>query len=124
MLPFLNPGSPGRTSQLNSVRFAVTVSYHTSANRRNLQESTSDKCTFPVNPDGAATFYDPRHNVDGGFTYCINSESKFSGGVYCVEFDADCHPMDFSKAIGGRAEDGCTEPTRGFVPNSWNCNGG
>ena len=99
------------------------VSY-TSANRRNLQESTSDKCTFPVNPDGAATFYDPRHNVDGGFTYCINSESKFSGGVYCVEFDAECHPMDFSKAIGGRAEDSCTEPTGGFVPNSWNCNGG
>lgn len=96
----------------------------TSASRRNLQESTSDKCTFPVNPDGAATFYDPRHNVDGGFTYCINSESKFSGGVYCVEFDADCHPMDFSKAIGGRVEDGCTEPVGGFVPNSWNCNGG
>jgi len=97
---------------------------YTSANRRNLVDVSSGQCSFPTNPDGAATFYDPRHNVDGGFTYCINAESTESGGVSCVEFDADCHPMGFAKRIGGQLGDGCTEPSGGFVPNTRNCNGG
>ena len=96
----------------------------TAANRRGRQLAHSGQCAFPYRPDGAATFSDARHNVPGGFHYCVNSESKYSGGVYCVEFDADCHPMDFAKGIGGRADDFCTEPLGGFVSNRWNCSGG
>lgn len=96
----------------------------TAANRRGRQLAHSAQCAFPYRPDGAATFHDARHNVPGGFHYCVNSESKNSGGVYCVEFDAECHPMDFAKGIGGRSDDSCTEPLGGFVPTNWNCNGG
>ena len=100
------------------------VSFTSTAANRGRQLAHSAQCAFPYRPDGAATFHDARHNVPGGFHYCVNSESKYSGGVYCVEFDADCHPMDFAKGIGGRADDSCTEPLGGFVPNRWNCNGG
>eukprot|EP00562_Extubocellulus_spinifer_P019479 CAMPEP_0178582422 /NCGR_PEP_ID=MMETSP0697-20121206/23718_1 /TAXON_ID=265572 /ORGANISM="Extubocellulus spinifer, Strain CCMP396" /LENGTH=747 /DNA_ID=CAMNT_0020218157 /DNA_START=217 /DNA_END=2463 /DNA_ORIENTATION=+ len=84
----------------------------------------SGSCDFIMKPDGAAAFYDSRHNVDGGFHYCVNAELKFGGGVFCVEFDSDCQAIDYVKRIGGRQDDGCAEPNGQFIPNKRNCNGG